>query len=865
MNKRLLTLFVLMVHLCLGTRLLAQGETVVTPYGGLDIVFLVDQSGSMGGANYGFEGEGSDPLDLRFGAIDYAIDALGQYRLTLASDISMQIAVINFGDESSREDMARGWIPIAESGEQSAWDSLYETLSSELSAPAFRERSADNTDNLGNTNFLDAFSAASTMYSRLPDDSAAPHLRAIILLTDGAPCVPSDFACGDLTGQTTHMAAVDSFINREFTDDRYVLYVIALDAQNDFWPTWIDEWQSITRNPEQAARAETNQQVGVRFYNIMIELVRRVRGLDIAPEHLVVGENRVVLPPYLAEARLSIFKSSRSPGLLQLLRPDGRELAITDSEISVTNQNSPIEIWTISNPVPGEWQIIVGSEDDRVDVYLELIPIEVNANLTATSFIQFTDIDLSFELTDSDDNPLLILNDPYDLNVTVSIIQPDEATFSRPLTYEIDGIFTGNFRAEQSGMHRVLLEATTRTVDERIYTVFENRQVATFDVLGINLDIDSMPSGNYLMGQVIPVTAMLRDQNGGLLDLDNVEIIAEQVVNDTIVTYTFAYNEANKHYTLALPAEDDGNYLLTVRAIVNGISQTMTLATTAETRYVVLESNLIGLRPILPAENPSTQLTHTNAFPPVANDIVIELESYLLESDTPIALEDVSLNPDALWSYRVQHDDADYTDTVIDFAPTEVEGQYRLRIHQPPAGAYTISINAGGDFQGTYLLQPDAGIRMTVIVQKSWLPEIIYAIIALVVVFTILLLIRRQRKLSQLRKHPALGLIELQEDESKITVWSYNLDKKRHNRVLLKESSLRKYGVKSILVECPDDRHSRDRKVVVSVEMHSGQRFPRRTLSPGKTLRLFQGSLARGSGEENKRYILVKDPKMLAL
>ena len=101
-----------------------------------------------------------------------------------------------------------------------------------------------------------------------------------------------------------------------------------------------------------------------------------------------------------------------------------------------------------------------------------------------------------------------------------------------------------------------------------------------------------------------------------------------------------------------------------------------------------------------------------------------------------------------------------------------------------------------------------------------------------------------------------LGKIQIHAESAK----QYNLDKKRQNKILLKDSKLRKHGVKSILVECPDDRHSRDKKVRVSIEMLDGKRIANRTLSPGKTLRLSQGSLGRGSGEDKKRYILAKDP-----
>ena len=865
MNKWLIRFFLLLIVGIHSVSIFAQPDAD-PEYGGLDIVFLVDQSGSMGGANYGYEGEGTDPLDLRFDAIDYAIDALGQYRLSLAPDVPMQISVINFGDQASRDDISRGWIAIAETGDRSQWDALYTTLSQELSADAFRERSSTDSDYLGNTNFLDAFLAASTMFGQLPDDSANPHLRVVILLTDGVPCVPADFTCGDVAGQANHMTELNTFVSAQFPDERYVSYVIALDAQNDFWPTWADEWQSITGDPSQAARAETNQQVGVRFYNIMIELVNRVRGTEIVDSQtLQPGDNTIFLPPYLSEARFSIFKSNTSPGVLQISRPDGRELALDSPELVIVNQDRPIEIWTVLDPMPGEWLITVGSTDDRIDVYLELVPVEVSANLVGGPYIQFTDVDINFELTGSDGNPLLILNDPYDLNVTMNIIQPDGTSLSRSLSREIDSQFTGSFRAEQGGLHTIVLQAETRTLDDRIYTVLESRQVATFEVLGINLDVQGLPSGDYLVGEFIDLEASLTDQNGDTLNMDNVDIVAEQLVNDRVVTYTFEYNTESGLYNLSLPSEAEGNYSLTVNAISSDATQNTILSSSGESRYVVLASQIVGIRQLSPLENPASQLSHEGYLPPRPSDLVLEVESYLLEDNSAIALETIANNPQTLWNYTVLRNGEPYSDTEISFEASTENGRYQLIVDNPPAGDYDISLTASGELQGTYLLQQDSTLTTVVTVERNWLPEIIYAVSAVLILLIVVLVIRSIQINRQLGKHPARGRIELQEEETKEMVWSYNFGKKGRNKQLLKDSKLRKHGVKSILVECPDERHSRDKKIRVSIEMADGKRIPNRVLSPGKTLRLSQGSLGRGSGEDKKRYILVKDPNASAL
>src|SRR5262245_14409346 len=70
-----------------GLILLPPTKAQDTPtYTGLDVLFIVDQSGSMSGT--GFEGQlASDPNGLRFEATQYALDTLAGYRQSIAQDL----------------------------------------------------------------------------------------------------------------------------------------------------------------------------------------------------------------------------------------------------------------------------------------------------------------------------------------------------------------------------------------------------------------------------------------------------------------------------------------------------------------------------------------------------------------------------------------------------------------------------------------------------------------------------------------------------------------------------------------------------------------------------------------------------------
>ena len=78
----------------------AQEET---EYVGLDVVFLIDQSGSMGGPEAGCTicTYANDPLGLRFAAPEFAIELLGddllQGQIARQTPVDVQVGIVSFG------------------------------------------------------------------------------------------------------------------------------------------------------------------------------------------------------------------------------------------------------------------------------------------------------------------------------------------------------------------------------------------------------------------------------------------------------------------------------------------------------------------------------------------------------------------------------------------------------------------------------------------------------------------------------------------------------------------------------------------------------------------------------------------------
>src|SRR5690606_23713791 len=119
-----------------------------------------------------------------------------------------------------------------------------------------------------------------------------------------------------------------ALVQTAFPPPDYQIYVLALDATGELWQQRSADWQTVTGEPDRAVLVDTNQQVGVLLYQILGQLVAEASsggasgGLRDALQ-LTPGENIIFVPPYQRLMRLSLFKSSNSPGVLTTTQPNG--------------------------------------------------------------------------------------------------------------------------------------------------------------------------------------------------------------------------------------------------------------------------------------------------------------------------------------------------------------------------------------------------------------------------------------------------------------------------------------------------------------------------------------------------------------
>ncbi len=840
------------------------------PYNALDILFLVDQSGSMGGAAFDQPDRvATDPFGLRFEALQYALDTLGEYRQGVAPDINIRMAVVYFGDQPPPLEIM-SWTPIAATSTPAEWELQRAELLNKLSADYFRTLRGDQPANLGNTDFRTAFESAQQTFNLLPPstDEERP-LRVVITLTDGEPCVDQGdykFACGDASAQHAHMDALYEFTQGAFPIPDTLLYVIALDATGTLWNNFSGDWQQVTTDPARATRAESSQQVGVQFLSILRELIGILRGTDTSTAFvdLVPGENHISIPPYQRLMRVSLFKSVASPGLLDITLPDSSSLTPPDPRLTINNQDRPIEIWTITNPTPGEWIFTVGSAEDRIDVFLDLIPVEVKAQIGEGDFQQFDEIPLSLSLFDDQGAPLQAYPPPYDLQVESRVLLPDGTGQIVILTELIPGIYEGRIRATMGGVYQVGFTATSQFPPGTPYVVYSAANVGSFTVTGVHLETDPMPHGDYLVGNQVQIRARILDDTGAVIQLPTQQITA--ALSGTQARDIALTAEPDGSYVGTLLLDTPGTFKLTVTALsIDATGQSTVLGKAESDDFNVLPSQFISL--VLISPEPNSEQHTTEGFPPLdKTNLVVVFETRLDENNQLIdvnALAADSTTP--LLQVEVRDPDGKVIGENVPIEAGNESGQYQVVLEDLPPGEYTIRIQAAGTLTERYVLNP-TNSSLTSTVKRVTNPAVYLfyggsATLALLTIGSIgTTLVRRHRR----RQHPARGKLVIIKSEdygqSVTPIFTRDLGGFNSNKIIFKRRQLPiVLGITRMIVQSDSDEMSKTKRVRVTVRRGKTTILQGHVLRPGGSvaLRLTDNKTAL---EEEVSYQLTKDP-----
>jgi Mg-chelatase subunit ChlD len=374
-----------------------QSDTTNQGCYSLDVVFLIDQSGSMSG--YGGV-PASDPKDQREYAVEAVIDQLSDIALDRCPDTEHRIAVISYGTDAQVDLEFSNIDPDTFDDAEK----IRELLKRDVSAKE-----------MGQTQPKLAFQLAKEVFENLPrPESGEIRKRVIIFITDGIPygtnqnaieyvgemrtqmsesypfnskLLKQEQCLDDLRGQYTNLEdAPEASINTclkicpdaqcDYFGSTYI-WMILLKSYQTYPQGLLDIYKDIAESHagELIELGQNRQEIPSTFRTILSELA----GVKAA----LLQCGKFAVNPYLRKATLNVYKLDEELSVtLSYIDSNGTKHEITQGEAGVTQGFDLAEYYAfgtneryvLNYPYPGLWDL---RADDctGLDAYYEEVNI----------------------------------------------------------------------------------------------------------------------------------------------------------------------------------------------------------------------------------------------------------------------------------------------------------------------------------------------------------------------------------------------------------------------------------------------------------------------------------------------------------
>lgn len=810
MKQRLFLVFFTII-LLLSTASPADAQQ--TLYDGLDIVFLVDQSGSMARINGG--GIPNDRLGLRFYSLSYAASLLGDFHLYINQDASFRFSVVNFGRSAEAWDFAPigssqpiYWQTI-EPRSRDEWKPQYDQLKSEFDEMIAQYSKKD----LGDTNFQIAFREARTQFDQIPNLSGN-RLRVIILLTDGQPAL-------DVPGftATKHMDDLTLFASKYFPEPNYRIYTIGMiDANDSYWQLVQHYWEEITNDPctdvacpdsakDRTGLVASNDDVGKRFQEILKELSTVLpvsKDLKYVDEAVIPGP--LPVPPYLKSISFAYFKTDPSQKLL-LTDPTGASDA-NISGVEIEGIDGPIQMVRISNPQPGQWKVATDPASVDVDITMRYIFAKSQLDSPLGPQAQYVPLTIKYKLLDDLGNPLPNYPDPKYRLLVRAKVEAGGQSWDLTLNSAADGTYSAEFTPIVSEPHKITVTAESQDYEGNLLSIF-NDVIGEFDVSPVLLAAKNIPLV-WPQYSEQPITFELQDSRGYAVEAPS--------SLDMMVTIN-GENSA----PLMLKLQPDGSYETTYTPSVTGLHSIHAFASVVDSsgeKKIIMDEN-IGEFDVSPTtrvdlivqEPASAEQYETGLLPFPRNPLTVKIQ--LQDEDGKVLdPQKVFLNSatNALSVTSIQDEKGNDVNLELDMQQTPDKGVYLAESSEFGTGEYIITV-AGAELKPGFVYRNEQ-IRVRVVrMRHPWQIPLGILIFLAVIGTSSWTIVKNYR----IRQHPCKGMIYIV-DAYGTPKFQKRLDTVGKNTIIVfgKEISPLTH-VKKMQFWCETDAQSRDGRVYVRV------------------------------------------------
>lgn len=808
MHRHIFFLFSILTILGLSFGDSASQAQPASPYTSLNILYIVDQSGSMNGAFTSATGA-SDPQNLRFVAAQYAVDWLSDFRRTLVVEDSsarpdINISVVYFGTDPVP---VLDWTSI--NTDNPAWESnLQERLRDDLSVERFGiDRHLTDTD------FNAAFSQSESNLLRagqLPTVGGNP-LNAVVVITDGGPCTRRDggflfqdgettrYTCStdntvgvDVLGtQQLRLTRLQGFVNNNLPADDFRYYLIALDADDEYWSDLQSEWVSIICdstdpvpdasdcNNLHAVRVQTPIEMGSQMNLVLTDIAQQVaETAPLQPCILRPPQNECTVPPYTQLMRINIYKTEATPlgNQIEIRKPSSEIL----TPLNPQRAETPIESYVITNPVADTWQINLTNNASVVQIVVDFIPAGVRVQ--SISDIQvFEQQDLVLEIVDGagaildidPSYPVQMFAQAYDATLPDVDLRPAVGG-TIPLT-PLGNTFTGSWIPRNTGKFEIRVSAVYQQPDGTSIEFIEDRSVLdNIEVIGTTVDWSSggITPISTRIDRPISVRGITRNSETGDPVLNTsamqVRIIATDLNDPSNIQTDIVPNEANANPEAGLVEANlliaqAGNYQVNAEV---GIPDPVTgdfipLAPAAPLQFVTVNA-LVPLR--VQILQPEEDL--------FAQSLSLSPLNFDFSTDTPIQVQVTDINNQTVSLASAtgnlitrptvilnpESDNIDYTSQLQELRP----GVYSLIVADMSMGSYNLvaSVDTSVALVDNYTWQSTTSTKDFNRLLNPIIPIILGTLIAVIVLGAVIFIWfynRRQRK----RANPLKGSLTL--------------------------------------------------------------------------------------------------------